>query len=146
MDNEKWLSFYGSDRSNTSRVFIKVMMRSGKHIFFSCKDYARWYEIKSMVENDNDFVAELELQFRSNKIEIPVQNVDALYLVRSGMGSPGMATKLYITVGKLYEGKLTKYMYLYPELIMENEFEDSVENCFEEALIYDPKATKDGQE
>lgn len=145
MDNHKWQEFYAKDRSNTSRVFVKVMTRGGKHFFFSIQDYRIWYDVKKSAE-DGDFIKDLEIQFRSNRVVVDVDNCDAVYLVRSAMGSPGMATKCYITVGTLSGGKLTKRMYLWPELIMENEFEDSVENCFEEAMIYDRKAKKDGQE
>jgi len=145
MDNAKWRRFYSSDRTNTLHTFVKIMTGDGEHFFFAVKDFHVWQSVIEHCINNSTVVQDLELQFRSNKVTIDVSDSDAIYLIRSAMGSPGMATKLYITVGLLKDNVFTKYRYLYPELIMEHEFEDSVEECFPEALLYDEEKTKNRQ-
>jgi len=55
------------------------------------------------------------------------------------MGQMGSDSKNYFTSGKVSKGKVYKKMWLIPELIVEKEFEDDVEDCFSEAIIYDKK-------
>lgn len=143
MDNEKWKEFYASDRSNTAHTFVKIMTSDGKHFFFAVKDFSTWYEIKKYCEDSSLSVSELEFQFRSNLVPIDVSGYDALYLVRAALGSPGMATKLFVTVGILKNGKFVKYKYLWPELILDHESEEDISDCFQEALLYAPEKTKD---
>ena len=47
-----------------------------------------------------------------------------------------MHTKDYYTIGKLVDGVVLKSRWLTPELIVEEKIEDSLDNCFEEAIIY----------
>lgn len=137
MDNQKWAEFYRSEKSNTQFVFIKAMTSDGKHFF--CKDYEQWFEIKDHCEKNSVFIQDLHLQFRSNRCIIEVADADAVYVVRSVLGAMGQVTKHYLTIGVLSDGKMMKSMYIVPELIKEKEYEDSLSNCFDEALIYHEK-------
>jgi hypothetical protein len=137
MDNQKWADFYRSDRSNTKHVFIKVMTTDGEHFFFH--DYNKWFEIKEYCEKNSVFIKDLHLQFRSNRCIIDIENSDAVYLVRAVLGALGQETRHYFTVGTLRNGKMLKQMYVVPELVKEKEYEDALNNCFDEALIYDEK-------
>jgi hypothetical protein len=134
MDNQKWAEFYRSEKSNTRFVFIKVMTTDGKHFF--CKEYEEWYSVKEYCEENSVFIQDLHLQFRSNRCIIDVADSEAIYIVRSVLGAMGQKTKHYLTVGVLSNGKMMKSLYVVPELIKEKEHEDSLENCFEEALIH----------
>lgn len=144
MDNQKWAEFYRSEKSNTQFVFIKVMTDDGKHFF--CKEYEQWLEIKEYCDVKSVFIQDLHLQFRSNRCIIEVADVDAIYIVRSVLGAMGQTTRHYFTVGILSNGKMMKTMYVVPELIKEKEYEDSLENCFDEALIYNEKKKSFRQE
>ena len=52
------------------------------------------------------------------------------------MGQMGAQNKKYYTTGILKNGIVYKKMWLIPELVVEKELEDDIEDCFEEALIY----------
>jgi len=71
-------------------------------------------------------------------MEFP-EDAEALYFVRSVMGAMGMKTKNYFTVGYLKEGIVYKKMWLVPELMVEKELEDTLDQCFEEAMLYNGK-------
>jgi hypothetical protein len=140
MDNKKWADFYSSDKNNISKIFVKVMTTDQKHWFFS--DYDIWYEVKDHCEKNSVFVQDLHLQFRTHKCIIDIEECDALYLVRSALGSIGQPTKNYFTVGKLKDGVVHKQMWLTPELILDKEYDDVLSGCFEEAMIYNGQKKK----
>jgi hypothetical protein len=144
MDNNKWAEFYRSSHSNVKHVFIKVMTTDGEHFFFH--DYDQWFEVKKYCEKNSVFIQDLHLQFRSNRCIIDVSKADAIYLIRAVLGAMGQSTKQYLTVGILADGKVTKKMYVVPELIKEKEHEDTLENCFDEAVIYNEKTQKNRKE
>lgn len=134
MDSQKWAEFYRSDKSNTGFVFIKVMTTDGEHFFL--RKYEEWKDVKKYCEENSVFIQDLHLQFRTNQAIIDVEGADALYVVRSVLGAVGQDTRHFLTIGVLSDGKMMKVMYAVPELIREKEYEDSLDNCFEEALIY----------
>ena len=140
MDNKKWAEFYRSDPSNTKKIFIKVMTDDGKHFFLpvsSDGDFSGWMEeVKDHCTENSVFIQDLHLQFRTNRIIINVDVADALYVVRSVLGAIGQKTQNFITIGVLVGGELTKSMYRVPELIKEKEYLDTLDNCFDEAIIY----------
>ena len=53
------------------------------------------------------------------------------------MGQIGGDTSQFYTVCKIVGDKVYKQMWVLPELVMDKEYEDTLENCFEEAIIYD---------
>ena len=55
------------------------------------------------------------------------------------MGQFGGITKNYFTTGILKQNKVYKKMWIVPELIVDKEVVDNIEDCFEEALIYAKK-------
>lgn len=136
MDNyitsrEQWLEEYKKDKS---AIWVIVTLSDGKQIWF--KDYDVWLEIKAMCEEKLLSVINLSIQFKSHKEEVDIGGAEAVYLIRSLMGQMGGSTRYYYTVGKLKDGVMHKSMWLTPEIIEERKEEDSVENCFEEAIIY----------
>ncbi len=135
MDNQKWAEFYRSSPGNTKHVFVKVMTSDGEHFFFN--DYEEWFSVKQYCLDNSVFIKDLHLQFRSNRCIIEVEGCEAIYLVRSVLGALGQETRNFFTVGLLNGGKLTKYMYVVPELIKEKEYLDTLDNCFDEAVIYE---------
>ena len=137
MDDQKWAEFYRSDKSNTRFTFIKVMTDDGEHFF--CREYDHWHQVKDYCDKKSVFIQDLHLQFRSNRCIIDVKDIDAIYVVRSVLGAMGQETKHYLTIGTLSGDTVSKAMYLVPELIIEKEYEDTLSNCFDEALIYNEK-------
>jgi hypothetical protein len=115
-------------------VFVHTALSNGNEFYFS--DYEDWFNIKSICEDGNLSISKFALQFRSHVESFDVDNAEAVYFVRSVMGQVGQQSKEYFTVGALKRGVVHKKMWLKPELIVEKEYEDTIENCFEEAIIY----------
>jgi len=142
MDEQKWVEHYTNCDYN--KVWIKVMTEEGKHWFFS--DYNIWYEVKAHCEKNDIFIQDFHLQFRSHQCIIDVADSEGIYFVRSVMGAMGQKTKNFFTVGILRNDIVYKKMWLVPELIVEKEIEDTLENCFKEAMLYNGKKKKNGKE
>ena len=121
-------------------VFINVELSNGRDVYFS--DYDNWLKIKSICSSEDLTLSRLALQFRSHLEEIDIANAEAVYLVRSVMGQIGERSKSYLTTGTLINNVVHKKMWLTPELIIEKEYEDTIEGCFEEAMIYNGEGKK----
>jgi len=143
MNNEKFLERY---RENKTVVWIKVALSDGHEVFFH--DYKAWHSIKKYCQSKSVFVEDFRLQFRSHEIKIDVSDIDGLYFIRSVLGQMGGDTKNYYTVGTIKSGVVQKKMWLIPELVEEKSYEDDIESCFEEGIIYDErkKEKEDKQE
>ena len=140
MDEEKWREHYRS--SNKDKVWVKVMTKDGKHFFFDGK-HETWAKVKKHCESKKTFVKEMHLQFRSHKCVLDIGDPAGIYLVRSAMGEMGAGTTNFLTLGLLKDdGLVHKQMWMIPELLKDLEYEDEVEDCFEEAIIYNEEKTK----
>lgn len=149
MNEQKWKEHYANCDYN--KVWVKMMTEDGQHFFFH--DYNEWYKIQNYCKENSVFIKDMHLQFRSHQciidtefgVELP--DVDGLYFVRSVMGGMGMKTKNYFTVGVLKDGLVHKKKWLVPELIVEGETEEeSLDQCFEEAMLYNGKKKENGEE
>ena len=134
MKKTNWLEQY---RSNKSAIWINVMLTNNEEFYYD--KYDGWLSIKEKCEKEALFVKELTLQFRSHEVEIDLTDAEGVYLIRSAMGQFGGTTKNYFTTGILKQNKVYKKMWIVPELVVDKEIEDNIEDCFEEALIYAKK-------
>jgi hypothetical protein len=132
MNNEKWLEHY---RTNKNAIWIKCKLTNGEDLFFD--NFNGWKLIKEKCDSQSLFIDKLFLQFRSHEIDIDINNCDGIYLVQSIIGQFGADTKKYYTTGKIIGNKVYKKMWMIPELICNEEFEDDITDCFAEAIIYD---------
>lgn len=133
MDKEKWLKQY---RTNKKAVWIRCKLTNGEE--FNYDKFEGWRAIKDKCDKENLFLSELYLQYRSHKATIDIsQDVDGVYLIRSLLGAIGSDSKEYYTVGLVKGDNVSKKMWITPELVLDKEYEDEIENCFEEAIIYD---------
>ena len=123
-------------RKNKQAVWIRCTLCNGEE--FNCENFDEWMGVKERCQKEHLFPKELTLQFRSHEVPIDIDKDDeGLYIIRSAMGKMGQKTKNYITIGRIKDGVVHKKMFLTPELIVKNEYQDLVENCFEEAILYD---------
>ena len=88
----------------------------------------------------------ISLQFKSNSVFIDTKDCEGVYLVRSIKGQIGGDTQHYYTVGTVLGSTVKKGMWITPDLIEEENFEDSIDNCFEEAIIYNHARKPNRQE
>ncbi len=129
--HEGWLTEYRKDKTC---IWVRAGLSDGREIYF--KDYKTWLSIKEFCDEEKLSVCSIKLQYKSHVETINVSDAEAVYLVRSLMGQIGGETKNYYTVGRLVDGVVFKSRWLTPELVEEEKIEDSLDNCFEEAIIY----------
>tara|TARA_B100000745_G_C20060097_1_gene361706 strand:+ start:466 stop:900 length:435 start_codon:yes stop_codon:yes gene_type:complete len=130
--HEGWLTEYRKDKT---LIWVRVVLSNGREIYFA--DYKTWLSIKKLCVDEKLSVSTVRLQYKSHVETIDASDAEAVYLVRSIMGQVGGESKNYYTIGKLIDGVVLKSRWLTPELVEEEKIEDSLDNCFEEAIIYD---------
>lgn len=132
-----WLEEYKKDKYKT---WIRAILSNDLEIYLT--DYSEWLELKTYCKDNRLSVKKVGLQYRSHSIEVDTLDSEGVYLTRSIIGSFGQSTRQTFTIGKLIDGMVKKTIWVVPELIKELEDEDEVENCFEEALIYNYDTTE----
>ena len=137
MNNEKFLQKY---RTNKQAIWVKVKLTNGKEFFF--EKYDTWKFIKDTCKRVGVSVERLHLQFRSHEVKVDLSDADGVYFIRSVMGQMGGSSKDYYTVGIIKGDRVNKKMYIIPELIEEKSYEDDIESCFPEGIIYNAKEKK----
>lgn len=130
-----WVKEYRKQRDHVWIVVSwSVPTDSGK-IYFKSSDFHVW---KTIVENQESKsrINGIELRFRSNSVNIDTSSWEAVYLIRSAMGSIGGSTRDYLIVGKISGQDVEKTMWLLPALIVETIYQDTIDSCFLEAVIF----------
>lgn len=126
-----WLEEYKKDKN---KIWIRAILSNLEEIYLI--DYNEWLKLKLYCQENKLSIDKIGLQYRSHSVEINTENTDGVYLVKSLIGSFGESNKHTFTIGKLYGNKVKKTMWITPELIEHLEDEDLIDNCFEEAIIY----------
>ena len=129
--HDQWLEEYRKDKRV---VWVRALLSSGEEIYF--KDYDTWLDIKGKCDSESLNVNRISLQYRSHIINVDTVDTQGVYLIRSLMGQMGAKSRQYYTIGQIKDGVVHKAQWLVPELIEEKTFEDTLDNCFEEAIIY----------
>jgi len=132
MNQEKFIEKF---LTNKQAIWIRCKLTNGEEL--NLDDHKYWTELKTKCESENLYISELYLQYKSHQEAIDISNSDGIYIIRSVMGQMGGETKQYYTTGIIRNNKVEKKMWLTPELILQKEYEDEIEECFEEAIIYD---------
>lgn len=141
MTNQDWISKY---RTNKDAVWIKCKLTDGRQFYHD--EFGGWIDIKKICDNEGVFVDELKLSFRSHEVTVDLEGADAIYLIKSAMGQIGAETKHYYTTGVVKSGIVYKQMWLIPELVIDKEFEEGIEECFEQAVIYNEQKKTNREE
>jgi len=126
-----WIEHY---KRNKNAVWIKCTLSDNDEKFID--NFNQWIELKDRCKKENLSLKRLSLQFKSHEVELNINDCDGIYLIRSVMGSLGSESKNYYTFGRINGDNVHKQMWVTPELIMTDEYTDSIKNCFEEAIIY----------
>ena len=139
--HEEWISEYRKDKR---AIWVRAELSSGTEVYF--KDYKKWLKLKTICENDCLSVNRIKLQYRDHVVEVDTRDAEAVYVVRSILGEVGGIVKNYYTIGTLNDDVVYKSRWLTPELIEEEKIEEGLDNCFEEAIIYNHDKRKNEQE
>jgi hypothetical protein len=129
-----WLTEY---KKNKTLTWFKVTLSDKLDYYFN--QYEDWFDIKKICQSCKLNIISIGLQYKSNSCNVDTIDADGVYLIRSALGAIGEATKQTITIGKLHNSIVYKTMWVVPELVEQLNDQDKVENCFEEAIIYNDK-------
>jgi hypothetical protein len=142
MTEQDWLIEY---RRNKTAVWIKLEMTDGTFQYHDSFD--GWLKVKATCEELGIFIKKMALQFRSHRFDIDIpSDCDAVYFIRSLKGAIGGDAKDHYTVGTARNGIVHKLMITIPELTLEDQSDDTIEQCFAEAMIYNEEKLKNRQE
>lgn len=135
---ENWRNLYSScSYEEKKNVWVVITTSDIKEIYL--RNFTDWYYFQDYVDENKVTIDKIGLRYKSNLMTIDTSNCDGVYLIRSVKGQFGAKTKQCFTVGKIKDGIVKKTMILTPELIEEQSYEDKVETCFEEAIVYHGK-------
>lgn len=130
---EGWAAAYQKG-GNRKGIWIKVVFSDGRAIYL--REYSQWLDLKSEAEELDLDITNIGLRFRTHEVIIDVSGSKAVYLVRSVQAQFGGSTMHYYTTGT-YDGHVvTKTRWHVPALVEDTKEDSSIEDCFEEALIY----------
>lgn len=133
MGNDLWLKHYRTDKS---AVWLKVTTTDGvQHFLNLSKDRFGWVNLVKSCRDSGKFVSRLSLQFRSHEVELPLPECDGVYLMKSMLGNSAMSSTC-ITYGLVVGDQVSKIMYKTPDLVLDKEYTDPIQDCFEDAILY----------
>lgn len=131
---DAWKKIFIAEPKYKHSVWIYIKLSNDQEIYL--KEYNEWMTFGNYCKQHNAKIIKVGLRYRSHQIEVDTSSAEAVYLVRSVKGEFGSDTKQCITIGLLNDGVIDKTMWLTPELIEESKIKDKVEDCFQEALIF----------
>lgn len=132
---ENWRSIYSSSsHDERKKIWINIVTSDNKDLYL--REFEDWYSFQDYINQNKVRIDKIGLRYKSNLFSIDTLNSDGVYLIRSVKGQFGSKTKQCFTIGIIKDSKIKKTMILTPELIEEQSYEDNVENCFEEAIVY----------
>lgn len=135
---ENWRKIYSSSsHEEKKQIWVSITTSDQKELYL--RKFEDWYNFQDYIDSNNVTIEKIGLRYKSNLIAIDTLDCDGVYLIRSVKGQFGAKTKQCFTVGKINEGIVKKTMILTPELMEEQSYEDNIETCFEEAIVYHGK-------
>lgn len=137
--HDNWCKAYAKD-SNRRRVWIYFKTSEGTEVYLS--EYEQWLTVQDYLDKYNITIKEIGLQYRSHRVSEQCSNKDGIYVVRSVKGELQGNTKHCYTIGIVKGSDVYKTMWLTPALVEESKVVDSIEDCFEEAIVYNDKESK----
>lgn len=136
---ENWKKKYKSLATEDKRkIWIVVWLDSNKQFFL--QEHSQWLRLKSILKNAN--IVKVGLRYKSHQVEVETKDAEGVYVVRSVLGQVGAEARQTYTIGKLKDEIVYKTVWFAPELVEQESYEDTLNNCFEEAIIYNGEKTK----
>jgi len=130
---DEWRKVYASG-SNHKTVWIVIEMSDGNTIYLD--SYNKWLTLKTYCQDKKVKINSIGLQYKTNLIKTDTSDKDGVYLIRSVKGQMGGTSRDCFTIGVVNGTKVSKTMWLTPELVEDSSYEDDLDNCFIEAIIF----------
>ena len=115
-------------------TWVNVKFSNGSELYFN--QARHWKNIKAKCYKEEIEITSVDLQFRSHCENVYSGSGRGVYLVPTVVGEMGGVSRECITVGVIDGDTVRKKIWTTPEIIEDKSYEDDVENCFEEALVY----------
>lgn len=119
--------------TNTKNIWIVTQTESDTYYLQSFED---WLRFKKNCYNSNIKLKTVGLQYKSHHVKQDVSKADGAYLIRSVKANFGGESVDTFVTGVVNGDKVSKILWSIPSLIPEDEFEEDISKCFEEAIIY----------
>lgn len=119
--------------SNTKNIWIVATTESDTYYLQGFDD---WLRFKKNCDGSKTNLTSIGLQYKSHHVKQDVSNADGAYVIRSVKANLGGESIDTFVTGIVNDKKVTKILWSIPSLIPEDEFEEDVAQCFEEAIIY----------
>lgn len=138
--HENWTKAYTDDHDR-DRIWVYFRTSNDKEIHL--QEYEHWLTVQEYLNNNNLTIVQLGLRYRSHLIKQDTSTSKAVYVVRSVKGEMYGVTKECYTIGLMDDyGKMHKTMWMTPALVEEMKTIDSIDDCFEEAIVYNVRQGK----
>lgn len=134
---DQWKKEYRKGKHKQVWIILNV---EGSTVYL--ENFDDWLEFKNKNKDIRIKIKSIGLQYKSHLVEQETENADGVYLIKSVKGMMGGESIDTYTTGIINKNKVKKIMWSIPALIPESEFEDDLENCFEEAIINNDKENK----
>lgn len=118
---------------NTKNIWIVAKTKSETYFLQNFED---WLKFKNNCDKSNIDLESIGLQYRSHHVKQDVSKADGAYLIRSVKANFGGESIDTFITGVVNGNKVNKILWSIPALIPEDEFVEDIEDCFEEAIIY----------
>ena len=115
-------------------TWVNVKFSNGSELYFNQPRH--WKNIRTKCYQESIEITSVDLQFRSHCENVYSGSGCGVYLVPTVVGEMGGVSRECITVGVIDKNTVRKKIWTTPEIIEDKSYEDDVENCFEEALVY----------
>jgi hypothetical protein len=136
---EGWHKAYAKD-TNRKRIWIYLETSDNKEIYLD--EYDKWLTFQEYCDKHSVSIKKVGLQFRTHCVKIDTHDAEAVYIVRSLKAELYGKTINCYTVGLLKDNKVEKTMWIVPALVKDSTSIDNIEDCFEEAFVYNVKKSK----
>ena len=137
---ENWRQAYGRD-DDRQRIWVHFETSDGKHLYLN--EYKKWLTVQEYIDKNNVTITKVGLKYRSHEVSTDVDGASAVYVVKSVKGELHGETLQCYTIGLLKDdGKMHKTMWITPALVEDIISVDDLEECFEEAIVYNVRQSE----
>jgi hypothetical protein len=133
---EEWQSAYQIPE-NRKKIWIYIEFSNNSIIFLD--EFKDWLTIQDYCNDHSLNILKLGIQYKTHKVIEDVSTAPSVYLIRSVRAEFGGDTKQCYTIGKVIDGVVHKTNWIIPELTLAFTSVDPVEECFEEAIVYNDR-------
>jgi|21_taG_2_1085346.scaffolds.fasta_scaffold14945_2 hypothetical protein len=132
--HDNWTKAYTEDHDR-DRIWIYFVTSDNKEVHL--QEYDHWLTVQEYLDKNNLTILKVGLRYRSHLVKQDASKAQAVYVIRSVKGEMYGVTKECYTIGLLDEdGKMHKTMWMTPALVEEMKTVDSINDCFEKAIVY----------